>query len=56
MSLFVVPAKAGTPLSEVKMSAFTEVTGHFDDTPLVRDAVSGSRFPPARERRGIPQA
>ena len=55
MSLFAVPAKAGTPLSEVKMSAFTEVTGHFDNALLGRGAASGSRFPPARERRGIPQ-
>ena len=56
MSLFVVPAKAGTPLSEVKMSAVTEVTGHFDDTPQGRGAASGSRFPPSRERRVRPKA
>ena len=30
---FVVPAKAGTPLAEVNIPDFTEVTGHFDDTP-----------------------
>ena len=32
-SHFVVPAKAGTPLPEVKNPDFKIVTGHLDDTP-----------------------
>ena len=33
MSLFVVPAKAGTSLSEVNIHDFTGMTEQIDDTP-----------------------